>query len=153
MNYIQDMRQLIGTQTLMTVGCGIIIEKEGQILLQHRKDNDVWGIPGGVMEPGETFMGAAIRETREETGLETENLQLFGLYSGNEGFAEYQNGDKIFSVQIIFHTTEFSGELIQDALESREHRFFSRTDLPHLNPHQERFILDWVNGVVVPVIK
>ncbi|WP_203333485.1 NUDIX hydrolase [Planococcus beigongshangi] len=153
MNYIQEMRRLIGNQTLMTVGCGIIMEKDGQILLQHRKDNDVWGIPGGVMELGETFMGAAMRETLEETGLKTENLRLFGLYSGNEGFAEYQNGDKIFSVQIIFRTTEFSGELIQDALESREHRFFSRTDLPHLNPHQARFILDWVDGVEGPVVK
>ena len=153
MNYIQEMRQLIGSHTLMTVGCGIILEKDGQILLQHRKDSDVWGIPGGVMEPGETFMEAALRETWEETGLKAGNLNLFGLYSGKEGYAEYQNGDKIFSVQIIFHTTEFSGELIQDALESHEHRFFSRTNLPHLNSHQERFILDWVSKSNLPIIK
>lgn len=153
MNYIQKMRRLIGSNMLMTVGCGIILEKDGQILLQHRKDNDVWGIPGGVMEPGETFIEAAIRETWEETGLKAEDLGLFGLYSGNEGYAEYQNGDKIFSVQIIFHTTKFSGELIQDALESQEHRFFSCDNLPHLNSHQERFILDWVNNSNLPVIE
>ncbi|MFN3367459.1 MAG: NUDIX domain-containing protein, partial [Exiguobacterium mexicanum] len=47
------MRNLIGTNLLMTVGCGVIIERNDQILLQHRKDHDVWGIPGGVMEPGE----------------------------------------------------------------------------------------------------
>lgn len=56
MNYIQTIRKLIGNDMLMTVGCGIIIEHENQILLQHRKDRDVWGIPGGVMEPGETFL-------------------------------------------------------------------------------------------------
>lgn len=105
------------------------------------------------MEPGETFIDAALRETWEETGLKAENLNLFGLYSGNEGYAEYQNGDKIFSVQIIFHTTKFSGVLIQDALESREHRFFSRDNLPQLNSHQERFILDWVNNLNLPVVK
>lgn len=153
MNYIQDMRKLIGSQLLMTVGCGIILEKEDQILLQHRKDRDEWGIPGGVMEPGESFMETALRETFEETGLNAENLKLFGLYSGNAGYAEYLNGDKIFSVQIIFQTDDFSGELIQDSLESHEHRFFSRTNLPHINPHQERFIMDWVNKLQLPVIK
>lgn len=153
MNYIQDMRQLIGSHILMTVGCGIILEKNNQILLQHRKDNDVWGIPGGVMEPGETFVEAALRETWEETGLAAENLELFGLYSGKEGFAEYQNGDKIFSVQIIFHTTDFAGDLIQEASESHEHRFFSRSNLPNLNAHQERFILDWVNKSNLPIVK
>lgn len=153
MNYIQEMRQLIGTHTLMTVGCGIILEKDDQILLQHRKDDDVWGIPGGVMEPGETFMEAAMRETCEETGLVAENLSLFGLYSGNEGYAQYQNGDKIFSVQIIFHSTAFSGELIQDAIESKEHRFFTKDNLPLLNSHQQRFILDWVNKANLPVVK
>lgn len=153
MDYIKEMRQLVGSTLLMTVGCGIILEKDGQILLQHRKDRDVWGIPGGVMEPGETFLETAARETLEETGLKTENLKLFGLYSGEEGYSEYLNGDKIFSVQIIFCTGEFSGELIQDAAESHEHRFFSRTDLPNLNPHQERFILDWVKKSNIPVIK
>ncbi|WP_333781792.1 NUDIX domain-containing protein [Exiguobacterium sp. MMG028] len=102
MNYIQDMRQLIGSNLLMTVGCGVIIERENQILLQHRKDHDVWGIPGGVMEPGETFEAAAQREVFEETGLTVNQISLFGLYSGNEGYASYENGDQVFSVQVIF---------------------------------------------------
>lgn len=54
------------------------------------------------MEPGETFLEAAVRETYEETGLKVEQLALFGLYAGQEGFATYPNGDKVFSVQIIF---------------------------------------------------
>lgn len=153
MSYIQAMRKLIGNEMLMTVGCGIIIEQEDQILLQHRKDRDVWGIPGGVMEPGETFLETAVRETFEETGLIAEQLQLFGLYSGEEGFSEYTNGDKVFSVQIIFYSSSFSGKLIHNTEESHEHRFFSRNNLPHLNPHQERFIQDWVNDVTLPVIK
>ena len=153
MSYIHAMRKLIGNEMLMVVGCGIIIEQEGQILLQHRKDRDVWGIPGGVMEPGETFLETAVRETYEETGLIAEHLQLFGLYSGEEGFSEYLNGDKIFSVQIIFHSSSFSGDLIHNTEESHEHRFFSRNNLPHLNPHQERYIQDWVNSVTLPVIK
>lgn len=153
MNYIEVMRKLIGNEMLMTVGCGIIIEQENQILLQHRKDYDVWGIPGGVMEPGETFLETAVRETFEETGLTVQQLKLFGLYSGKEGFSEYQNGDKVFSVQIIFYTNGISGELLHSTEESHEHQFFSRNNLPPLNPHQQRFIHDWVNEVDLPVIK
>lgn len=63
MSYIQHMRQLIGSNLLITVGCGVLIEQDNQILLQHRKDYYVWGIPGGVMEPGESFEETAIRET------------------------------------------------------------------------------------------
>ena len=153
MSYIQTIRKLIGNEMLMTVGCGIIIEKDNQILLQHRRDRNVWGIPGGVMEPGETFLETAVRETFEETGLKVEELKMFGIYSGEEGFAEYQNGDKVFSVQIIFYSTCFSGELIHNTEESHGHGFFSRHDLPQLNSHQKRFIQDWVNQVALPVIK
>ncbi|MBB4825887.1 8-oxo-dGTP pyrophosphatase MutT (NUDIX family) [Sporosarcina luteola] len=153
MSYIQAMRKLIGNDMLMTVGCGIILEQDNQILLQHRKDRDAWGIPGGMMEPGETFHETAVRETLEETGLSAKQLQLFGLYSGREGFSEYMNGDQIFSVQIIFHATSFSGKLIQNNEESREHRFFSRDQLPHLLPIHERIIQDWVSQVSLPIIK
>ncbi|MEO4055207.1 NUDIX domain-containing protein [Solibacillus sp. CAU 1738] len=153
MDYIQTIRKLIGNEVLMTVGCGIIIEQENKILLQHRKDRDVWGIPGGFMELGETVLETAVRETFEETGLRVEQLKLFGIYSGKEGFAEYPNGDKVFSIQIIFHSSCFSGELMHDTEESHEHRFFTRNNLPHLNAHQERFIQDWVNQVTLPIIK
>ncbi|MCT4784823.1 NUDIX hydrolase [Exiguobacterium aestuarii] len=129
------MRHLIGSNLLMTVGCGVIIEYNEQILLQHRKDHDVWGIPGGVMEPGELFEETAIRETNEETGLTVRKLKLFGIYSGDEGYSRYENGDLVYSVQIIFFTTEFSGEIIQSTDESHEHRFFSRNELPPLNQH------------------
>ncbi|WP_407951610.1 NUDIX domain-containing protein [Planococcus sp. A6] len=101
----------------------------------------------------ETFLETAIRETYEETGLQAENLQLFGLYSGAEGYAEYQNGDQVYSVQIIFHTQEFSGELIQEGTESHEHRFFKPDELPQINSHQERFIMDWVNKGSLPILK
>ena len=84
MNYIKHIRQFVGHETLFTVGCGVIIEKNEKILLQHRVDEDCWGIPGGVMEIGESFEQTAIRETYEETGLKMQNLQLFGLYSGDK---------------------------------------------------------------------
>lgn len=59
----------------------------------------------------------------------------------------------MFSVQIIFHSSSFSGKLLHKTDESREHRFFSRNNLPNLLPNQEPFIQDWVNQVNLPAIK
>lgn len=153
MNYIADMRKLIGHETLITVGCGVIIEKEGCILLQHRTDEDNWCIPGGVMEIGESFKQTAKRETYEETGLEVNELKLFGIYSGENCFVQYPNKDEVYSVQIIFTTTKYSGELKQQGIESKEHRYFRRGDLPkNLNPRQEQFILHWAEERTLPII-
>ncbi len=97
-----------------------------KILLQHRADEDNWCIPGGVMEIGESFEQTATREVFEETGLVVHNLQLYGIYSGKTCFVEYPNKDKVFSVQIIFKTSDFQGDLKQKSEESKAHRFFSK---------------------------
>ena len=99
MNYIKDMRELIGHNMLFTVGCGAIIEKDEKILLQHRTDEDNWCIPGGVMELGETFEETVTREVYEETGLHLSGLTIFGLYSGEKCYVEYPNQDQVYSVQ------------------------------------------------------
>ncbi|ODG93505.1 MULTISPECIES: NUDIX hydrolase [Bacillaceae] len=154
MDYIKNMRKYIGNETLFTIGCGIIIEENEQILLQHRTDEDNWCIPGGIMEIGETFEEAAKRETLEETGLTVTGLELFGIYSGEKCFVQYPNGDKAFSVQIIFLSKQFTGELKQKDIESREHRFFRKTELPtNLNPRQKSFIIDWEEDNRHPIIK
>ncbi|GAA0315303.1 NUDIX hydrolase [Bacillus carboniphilus] len=153
MNYIKQMRQYIGNETLFTVGCEIILEQNGKILLQHRMDSDNWCIPGGIMEIGESFEETAKREVFEETGLTVGNLELFGLYSGEKCFAIYPNGDQAFSVQVIFYSKAFNGTLKQVDQESREHRYFSKDELPeNLNPRQRPFIIDWKNEVKLPVV-
>lgn len=72
----------------------------------------------------------------EETNLILNNITLFGLYSGKNGFAEYSNGDKVYSVQLIFYSCDYKGTLqIND--ESSELYFLSKDEIPlNLNPHQ-----------------
>jgi ADP-ribose pyrophosphatase YjhB (NUDIX family) len=154
-DYIQSMRQKIGHETLITVGCGAIIEdSEGRILLQRRKDQNNWCIPGGIMEIGETFLETLQREVCEETNLTIESPSLFGVYSGPSCYKEYPNGDKVFSIQIIFHTKSYYGQLKQEGAESFEHLFFHRDNLPvPLNPNQAAFILDWAEGKLPPIVK
>lgn len=153
-DYIRSMREKIGSDTLLTVGCGALIQDHGgNLLLQRRFPDDIWGIPGGIMEIGESFEETVKREVYEETNLVITQLNLFGIYSGRKGFATYPNGDKVFSVQIIFLVTEYEG-LLQKNIESSELLFLSKQELPStINTHQEPFIRDWVNDVNTPVIK
>ena len=54
------MRKTVGQGLIMTVGCGVLIENDkDQVLLQKRSDTGEWCVPGGAMEPGETYIEAA----------------------------------------------------------------------------------------------
>ena len=63
-----------------TLGVNIAIIPDDKILLTERTDFEVWCLPGGEVEPGESLAQAALRETREETGLEVELTRLVGVY-------------------------------------------------------------------------
>jgi mutator protein MutT len=73
------------------VGVGVIIvNKEGQILVGKRKGNYAprYSIPGGHLELGETFEEAAIREVKEETGLEIKDPKVIAVTNNLETFQE-----------------------------------------------------------------
>lgn len=134
MPYIMDLRRHFGPAPLILTGSTVIVEDpHGQILLQRRIDTGLWGIPGGSMELGESFEEAAIREVREETGLDVEHLSLLGLYSGQETFYQYPNGDQTYSAIAVFHTRDFSGMPRGDGEESDDAQFIPPTQFPPLN--------------------
>jgi ADP-ribose pyrophosphatase YjhB (NUDIX family) len=65
----------------MTVGAyTVIFDEQRRVLLCHRRDFDAWNLPGGGVEPNEAPWDAAVRETREEVGVEVEIVRLTGLY-------------------------------------------------------------------------
>lgn len=93
--------------TELTVLC--LIEQGDRILLQNRTKADWRGyaLPGGHVEPGESFVDAVIRETKEETGLEIYNPQLVGVKQFPIDGGRY--------VVFLFKATQFSGEVISSA--------------------------------------
>lgn len=69
-------------KTQFTIGIfGIIFDKQGRVLLCHRRDYDLWNLPGGGLKNSESPWDGLKREIKEETGLEVEILKLTGVYS------------------------------------------------------------------------
>ena len=65
----------------MKVGVNVAIMQNDQVLLTKRKDFEVWCLPGGHIDAGESVAQAAIREVVEETGLDIRLTRLVGIYS------------------------------------------------------------------------
>jgi len=130
MDYIRELRSLIGHRPLIVVVAGVLIlDETGRVLLQHRYDGH-WGIPGGAMELGETLEETARREVREETALELGTLTMVAVHSGPEFFDRYPNGDEVSFVIAIYETREMHGSPIADGSETRDLAFFALDALP-----------------------
>ncbi|MDD3244198.1 MAG: NUDIX domain-containing protein, partial [Eubacteriales bacterium] len=81
--YIMDLRQLVGHRPLLQCGASVIVENDkGEVLLQRRADNHLWGYCGGSVELYEVVEDAARRELLEETGLCARELTMLGVFSG-----------------------------------------------------------------------
>ena len=109
----------------------IIVNENGQILLQSRTDNDRWGLPGGCQELGERFEDTVIREVKEETNLAIteDNLELIAIVSGNSRRNEYPNGDVVINNTALYCVKNYSGEIKWDN-ESKDMKFFDLDNLP-----------------------
>ncbi len=130
MNYIAELRSLVGTRPLILAGAEVLVfDPAGRLLLVRRADNGLWTIPGGMAEPGETLEQTARRETQEETGLILDDLTFFRLYSGPEYYYKYPHGDEVYNVSAAYISRSFSGSLQVDA-EGIEVGFFALDSLP-----------------------
>ena len=138
-DYIKYIREKVGNDLIMLVGCSIYIYLDGKVLLQKRRDNGYWGSHGGYMELGETTEEAARRELFEETGLVAGRLELLGVFSGSDMMYTYPNGDKVNIVDISYICHDFSGEMLAGADEITELRWFDINDIPaDINPPDKR---------------
>jgi 8-oxo-dGTP diphosphatase len=114
------------------VGVGAVIVRDRRVLLIRRGQAPLlgeWSLPGGVLECGETLREAAVREAREETGLEVETVDMLGVYEriipGDDGRTRYHY------VLIDFLCRPTGGEL-QAGSDAAEVGWFTREELPAL---------------------
>lgn len=97
----------------LRLGCSaLILDGTGEkVLLTRRSDNDLWCLPGGAMDPGESAAEACIREVWEETGLRVEVVRLIGVYSDPDQLVIYPDGHKAHIVALSFEARVVGGVL------------------------------------------
>jgi len=131
MDYIHDLRKLVGSRPLIMVGAALLaLNQNNQLLMIRRTDNGCWGIPGGSMELGETLENTIIRETKEEIGIEIKEIHFFKVYSGQDLHYQYPNGDEVYMVSIVYLTRDLLGNLIINPVEHTEYQYFDIHNLP-----------------------
>ena len=137
-NYIKWIRSKVGNEKIiLPFAGGCIFNESGEVLLQKRADFNKWGFPGGAIELGETPQMAAIREIKEETGLDVEIIKLIGVYTDFD--VQYPNGDEVQSICIAYELKVTGGELLAEDNETLELKYFALDNLPPLfcSQHEE----------------
>jgi 8-oxo-dGTP diphosphatase len=149
--YLEWLRAHVGHHLIPLVyATALVRDDAGRILFQQRADFRAWwGLPGGLLEPGETPTGCLEREVAEETGLRVEPLGLTGVYSSPRYTVTYpmrllavyagyevtlSNGDRLFPVAHLFACRWVGGRPQADGHESLEVGFFAPAELPPLIP-------------------
>lgn len=112
----------------------VVVDDAGRILMVHKTDNDLWALPGGGMDLGESIADAVVRETKEETGIDIEVTGLIGVYTNPRHVLAYDDGEVRQQFSLCFTTRMLGGEL-RTSSETKEVRFVAVEDLDSLNIH------------------
>lgn len=119
------------------VGAGAaVFNGDGQILLVKRADNRKWGFPAGGVEPNESAAEAAVRETKEETGIEVRVDELIGVSHKEAGKSSPHS---IIHIQYLCERTD--GKL-QPSHETEEVRYWDIDDVPVWHPGSRKLATD-----------
>ena len=113
------------------LGANAIITCNGKILLEKRRDCDIWGLVGGGVKKQETSLQAITREIYEELGLRIpkDKFQKLAVYGEPGRIAAYQDGSIWRMVIVVFGLELEEEPKMTISAESRDLRFFSKEEL------------------------
>ncbi|MFF1730082.1 NUDIX hydrolase [Streptomyces sp. NPDC058247] len=112
----------------------VAVNDAGQVLMIRKTDNGLWALPGGGVEIGESVADAAVRETKEETGIDVEVTRVVGLYTDPGHVMAYDDGEVRQQFSICFTARILGGEP-RTSSESKEVVFVDPEQLDELNIH------------------
>ena len=149
MGYIMNLREIVGHSPLIGVGATtLVFNNKNELLLNLRSDTNTWGIPGGSKELNETLEQCAIRELKEETNINVNDLKLITVLSGKEYYFKYPNEDELDCVIALYKVSNYEGELNINDKESKELKFFSLDNLPELESRAKAIIDKIKSGII-----
>ncbi|MEW6401832.1 MAG: NUDIX domain-containing protein [Chloroflexota bacterium] len=118
----------------------VAVMHEGKILLTQREDFETWILPSGGVEDGESLAQAAIRETKEETGLDVQLTRLVGVYSRISNMSP--------GYMVLFAAKPIGGEIKCQKGETIAVEWFAFDEIPSpLSAGHQRRIEDAFSGI------
>jgi ADP-ribose pyrophosphatase YjhB (NUDIX family) len=121
------------------IAVNVAVIQEGKVLLTKREDFEVWCLPSGGVENGESLAEAALRETKEETGVDVELIRLVGVYSRLGGMPDVH--------AVLYEAKLIRGELKLQPGETIDVRYFAPDEIPaEIAFAHKRRIADAFNG-------
>lgn len=112
----------------------IVRNERGDLLLIHKTDNDLWALPGGGHDIGESIRETVVREVKEETGIDVTVEEVSGLYTDPEHVMAYDDGEVRQQFSICFRARPLGGEL-RTSSESKEVKWVPLNELDSLDIH------------------
>lgn len=116
------------------LGANAILTCKGRLLLEKRRDSDIWGLIGGGCKKTETGRDAIARETWEELGIRVpkEKFEKLKVYDNPGRIAAFRDGS-IWRMVIVMYGFDFPEEpAMRISAESKDLRFFTKEEIKEL---------------------
>ncbi|MBC2643638.1 MULTISPECIES: NUDIX domain-containing protein [unclassified Rhodococcus (in: high G+C Gram-positive bacteria)] len=127
--FVTALRGHVGTAPLWLSGVSVVVrDDDGRVLLTHRVDNGRWAVVSGILEPGEEPGPAALREVREETGVDAELVRISSVDVTDP--VTYPNGDVAQYLDVCFLARYVGGDAVVSDDENHDVAWFSPDALP-----------------------
>jgi ADP-ribose pyrophosphatase YjhB (NUDIX family) len=108
--YIERLRERVGHDLLLLPSISVLPrDAEGRILLVRLRDSGGWATIGGFVEPDESPADAAVREAKEEAGVDVELGPIVAALGGPRFRVRYPNGDETAYVAVVYEATVVGG--------------------------------------------
>jgi ADP-ribose pyrophosphatase YjhB (NUDIX family) len=132
--HIARLRAVVGHELLVLPSVSVLpVDEKGQVLLvRHAGHDDGWGILGGAVEPGESPATAAVREAREEIGVDVRLVRLLDVLGGPDYEVTYPNGDRAAYVTSVYEARIAEGSPVVSDGELSELAWFAAGNLSGL---------------------
>jgi ADP-ribose pyrophosphatase YjhB (NUDIX family) len=132
----------------------IVVNDRGEILMIRRTDNGNWAVPGGGMDLGESITDAAVRETREDTGIEAEITGLVGIYTSPRHVIRYTSNDEVRQEFSIVFTARPTGGSLRASSESSEPQWVApaKAAVLQMHPSMQQRIQHYLDNRTEPYL-